>query len=228
MYWYYDSTYILVVIGVIISLIASLGVKGTFSKYSKVRSAYGLTGREVAERILYRSGITDVSIERISGNLTDHYSPREKVLRLSDTVYNSTSVAAIGVAAHEVGHAIQHHKGYAPIKVRDTIIPVVNIGQSLSIPLIVLGLFFSWSGLISLGIILFSFALIFQIITLPIEFNASRRAIRILGDESILVNQELKGARAVLTAAALTYVAAVISSALQLLRLVMLANRRRD
>lgn len=228
MYWYYDSTYILVVIGVIISLIASLGVKGTFSKYSKVRSAHGLTGREVAERILYRSGITDVSIERISGNLTDHYSPREKVLRLSDTVYNSTSVAAIGVAAHEVGHAIQHHKGYAPIKVRDTIIPVVNIGQSLSIPLIVLGLFFSWSGLISLGIILFSFALIFQIITLPIEFNASRRAIRILGDESILVNQELKGARAVLTAAALTYVAAVISSALQLLRLVMLANRRRD
>lgn len=218
----------MVVIGVIISLIASLGVKGTFSKYSKVRSAYGLTGREVAERILYRSGITDVSIERISGDLTDHYSPREKVLRLSDSVYNSTSVAAIGVAAHEVGHAIQHHKGYAPIKVRDTIIPVVNIGQSLSIPLIVLGLFFSWSGLISLGIILFSFALIFQIITLPIEFNASRRAIRILGDESILVNQELKGARAVLTAAALTYVAAVISSALQLLRLVMLANRRRD
>lgn len=226
--YYFDPTYILVILGVVLSLLASWGVKSTYAKYSKVRNIYGLTAREVAERILQGAGIYDVAIERIAGDLTDHYSPNEKVLRLSDTVYNSTSVAAIGVAAHECGHAIQHARGYAPIKVRNTIVPVVNIGQKLSIPLIMLGLVLSWTGLINIGIILFSFVLIFQLVTLPVEFNASGRALRILRDGSFLVNDELKGAKAVLTAAALTYVAAVISSALQLLRLILLSNRRRD
>ena len=226
--YYYDPTYFLVIIGVIISLLASWGVKRTYAKYSKVRTSYGLTAHEVAERILWGAGIQDVSIERVAGDLTDHYSPNEKVLRLSYSVYDSTSVAAIGVAAHECGHAIQHAKGYAPIKVRNAIVPVVNIGQQLSIPLIMLGLVLSWTGLVNLGIILFAFVLIFQLVTLPVEFNASGRALCILRDNSFLVNDELKGAKAVLTAAALTYVAAVISSALQLLRLVLLSRRRDD
>ena len=227
-FYYYDPTYVLVLLGVVISLLASWGVKRTFAKYSKVGNSYGMTAREVAERILQDAGIYDVAIEPVKGELTDHYSPSEKVLRLSATVYNSTSVAAIGVAAHECGHAIQHARDYAPIKVRNTIVPVVNIGQNFSIPLIMLGLVLSLTPLVSLGIILFSFALIFQVITLPVEFNASNRALRILDERNYLAGDELKGAKAVLTAAAMTYVAAVISSALQLLRLVLLSKRRDD
>lgn len=226
MFWYYDSTYILVILGVVISLLASGGVKRTYAKYSKVGNSYNLTARDAAERILRDAGIYDVAIEQVAGDLTDHYSPNEKVLRLSSTVCNSTSVAAIGVAAHECGHAIQHAEGYAPIKIRNAIVPVVNIGQQLSIPLIMLGLILSLTGLINIGIFLFSFVLIFQVITLPVEFNASGRALRILRDNNFLVDDELKGAKAVLTAAAMTYVAAVVSSALQLLRLVLLSNRR--
>ena len=158
--YYFDPTYILVLIGVVISLLASWGVKSTFAKYSKVRNSYGLTAMEVAERILHDAGIYDVGIEQVAGDLTDHYSPNEKVLRLSSTVCHSTSVAAIGVAAHECGHAIQHANGYAPIKVRNAIVPVVNIGQQLSIPLIMLGLVLSMTGLVNIGIILFSFVLI--------------------------------------------------------------------
>lgn len=227
-YYYWDPTYILVLAGVVISLLASWGVKSTFAKYSKVGNSYGMTAREVAERILQDAGIYDVAIEQVSGNLTDHYSPNEKVLRLSSTVCNSTSVAAIGVAAHECGHAIQHANGYAPIKVRNAIVPVVNIGQQLSIPLIMLGLVLSMTGLVNVGIFLFSFVLIFQVVTLPVEFNASGRALRILDERNFLAGEELKGAKAVLTAAAMTYVAAVISSALQLLRLVLLSKRRDD
>lgn len=226
--YYYDPTYILVLLGAFLSIAASMGVKSTYAKYSKVQNSYGLTGCEVAERILHSAGIYDVSIEQISGELTDHYSPKEKVLRLSYGVCNSTSVAAIGVAAHECGHAIQHARDYAPIRVRNAIVPVVNIGQQLSMPMIILGLVLSWSGLVKLGILLFSFVLIFQVVTLPVELNASGRALTILRDGGYLVNSELKGARAVLTAAALTYVAAVISSALQLLRLVLISRSRDD
>lgn len=226
--YYFDPTYVLVLLGVVISLIASWGVKSTFAKYNKVRNAGGITAMEVAERILHDAGIYDVGIEQVAGDLTDHYSPNEKVLRLSSTVYHSTSVAAIGVAAHECGHAIQHANGYAPIKVRNAIVPVVNIGQHLSIPLIMLGLVLGATGLVNVGIILFSFVLIFQVVTLPVEFNASGRALAILRERSFLRDEEMKGAKAVLTAAALTYVAAVISSALQLLRLVLLSKRRDD
>ena len=227
-YYYYDPTYILVLAGVVISLLASWKVKSTFAKYSKVGNSRGMTAREVAEHILQDAGIYDVAIEQVGGELTDHYSPKEKVLRLSTSVCNSTSVAAIGVAAHECGHAIQHANEYAPIKVRNAIVPVVNIGQQLSIPLIMLGLVLSLTGLVNIGIFLFSFVLIFQVITLPVEFNASGRALRILDERNFLMGDEMKGAKAVLTAAAMTYVAAVISSALQLLRLVLLSRRRDD
>lgn len=226
--YYFDPTYILVLIGVVISLLASAGVKNTFAKYNKVLNSNGITAWEVAERILHDAGIYDVRIEQVAGDLTDHYSPNEKVLRLSSTVCHSTSVAAIGVAAHECGHAIQHANGYLPIRVRNTIVPVVNIGQTLSIPLIMLGLILGATGLINVGILLFSFVLVFQVVTLPVEFNASGRALAILRERSFLREEELKGAKAVLSAAALTYVAAVISSALQLLRLVLLSRRRDD
>ncbi|BBF43026.1 probable metal-dependent peptidase [Lachnospiraceae bacterium KM106-2] len=227
--FYFDPTYILIIIGAVISLIASAKVKSTYAKYSTVRSMSGYTGASVADAILRRSGIYDVRIEHISGNLTDHYDPRSKVLRLSDSVYNSNSVAAIGVAAHECGHAIQHAKGYAPLTIRSAIVPVVNFGSSISWFLILAGLFITnGSGLITLGIILFSTAVIFQLVTLPVEFNASRRALAILGD-GLIVNTEVKDARKVLSAAALTYVAGAIASILQLLRLIILfGGRNRD
>lgn len=224
---YYDSTYILVIIGLVICLAASAGVKSTFSKYSKVGSRSGIRAEQVAAMILKGAGIYDVRIERISGDLTDHYSPKEKVLRLSDSVYGSTSVAAIGVAAHECGHAIQHSRSYMPLVIRSAIIPVANIGSALSIPLVVLGLVLSFTKLAMAGVILFSVVVALQMITLPVEFNASDRAIDILGNAGILYQDELKGAKKVLSAAAMTYVAAMVSSMLQLLRLVMIVNRRR-
>lgn len=230
MFWYYDPTYILVIIGVILCLIASARVKSTYAKYQRVRSLSGLTGAQAAEKILQYSGIYDVRIARVSGNLTDHYDPRSKVLNLSDAVYDNSSVAAIGVAAHECGHAIQHDKGYAPLRLRTVFVPVANFGSTLAWPLILLGMFIGgFESLITLGIILFSFAVLFQLITLPVEFNASHRAVRILDETGILYADEVTNTRKVLNAAALTYVAGAAASILQLLRLVLLfGGRDRD
>lgn len=228
--YYFDPTYILVIIGVVLSLLASLAVKATFAKYSKVRSLSGLTGAEAAERILRSAGIYDVTIRPISGNLTDHYDPRDKTLKLSETVYNNTSVAAVGVAAHECGHAIQHNKGYVPLRLRGALVPVANFGAGVSWPMILLGLFMGGSQtLINLGIIMFSLAVLFQLVTLPVEFNASRRAVQIVDDSGILDREEVRQTRKVLSAAALTYVAGAAASILQLLRLVILfGGRDRD
>lgn len=230
MYYYgFDPTYVLVLIGVILSMIASARVQSTFSKYSKVRSHTGMTGADAAQRILHMAGIYDVRIEHISGNLTDHYDPSNKVLRLSDSVYGSTSVAAIGVAAHECGHAIQDQKDYMPLKFRGALVPVANFGSQLAWPLILLGLFFSaFDGLITVGIIMFSLAVLFQIVTLPVEFNASKRALVMLESNAILNSDELRNTRKVLSAAALTYVASATAAILQLLRLVILFGGRRS
>ena len=225
--YFFDSTYILILIGVIIASIASFKVKSTYKKYAKVMSDSNISAVEVARYILDTSGLQDIRIERVSGDLTDHYSPKERILRLSDTTYNSRSVAAIGVAAHECGHAIQHKTGYLPIKIRNFIVPIVNLGTSLAWPIIIIGLIFSYV-FVELGIFLFSFGLIFQLITLPVEFNASSRALKILKNTSILNYKEIKSAKKVLSAAAMTYVAAAISSALSLLRLVLLYGGRDD
>ena len=233
-YYYYgiDPTYILVLIGAVICMIASARVKSTYNKYSKYRSASGMTGAEAAQRILNTAGIYDVTIQHVSGNLTDHYNPANKTLNLSDSVYGSTSVAAVGVAAHECGHAIQHQKNYVPLTLRATIVPVANLGSTLAWPLILIGLLFSRNTgalFIDIGIICFSFAVIFQLVTLPVEFNASRRALRILGEQGILSESELPYTRKVLQAAALTYVASAASAILQLLRLILLfGGRDRD
>lgn len=229
-YGLFESTYILVIIGIVLSLLASAKVKRTFAKYSKVRSLSGLTGAQAAERILHSAGIYDVTIKQISGNLTDHYDPRNKTLRLSETVYNNSSVAAVGVAAHECGHAIQHNSGYVPLRLRGALVPVANFGASVSWPLIVLGIAFGMSqSFINLGIIMFSLAVLFQLVTLPVEFNASRRAVQIVDETGMLSTQEVKQTRKVLSAAALTYVAGAAASILQLLRLVILfGGRNRD
>lgn len=227
MYW--DPTYWLVVIGAVICLLASARVNSTFNKYSNVRSLSGLTGAQAAERVLHSAGIYDVQIQHVSGKLTDHYDPRNKTLSLSDSVYGSSSVAAVGVAAHECGHAIQHQKNYAPLNLRSAIVPVANIGSTLAWPLIILGLFFG-SFLINLGIIFFSIAVLFQLVTLPVEFNASRRAVRILDETGILGRDELGYTKKVLGAAALTYVASAAAAILQLFRLILLfgGKDRRD
>ena len=216
--YYFDRTYILIIIGAVLCMIASANVNGTYKRYMGLYNSRGLRAEDVAQMILSNAGIFDVRIERIAGNLTDHYSPREKVLRLSDSVYGSSSVAAIGVAAHECGHAIQHNKGYMPITIRNAIVPVVNIGSN--------GAFINNGILVNVGIILFSFAVIFQLITLPVEFNASGRALRILKEQNILHGDELGGARKVLGAAAMTYVASMVAILLQLLRLVLIFGRR--
>lgn len=228
-YMFFDPTYILVIIGVIITLIASSRVKSTFRKYSKLGSLSGETGASTAAKILEREGIYDVRIEQVSGNLTDHFDPRSKVLRLSESVYGSTSVAALGVAAHECGHAIQHEKGYTPLKVRTAIVPVVNIGTQISWPVILIGVLFGFNEtLISIGILLFSLGVLFQLVTLPVEFNASNNALAMLDRTGILHRSELPSAKKVLRAAALTYVAAAAATILQLLRLLLLFGRRRD
>ncbi len=229
--FYFDPTYILVLIGVVLSLAASAKVRTTFSKYSRVRSMSGLTGAQAAERLLHQAGIYDVRIEHIRGNLSDHYDPRSKVLRLSDSVYGQSSLAAIGVAAHECGHAIQHQHSYVPLKLRGALVPVANIGSMASWPIIILGIIMSYNQfLITLGIILFSAAVLFQLVTLPVEFNASKRAIARLGETGILYGDELRQSKKVLDAAALTYVAAAAATILQLLRLVILfgGGRNRD
>ena len=212
-YYYYDWTYILVLIGVVLSLLASAKVKSTFARYSNVRSYSGMTGRDAAEKILHRNGIYDVQIIHISGNLTDHYNPTNKTLALSDPVYHSTSVAAIGVAAHECGHAVQHQVGYAPLSVRSALVPAANFGSMISWPLIIIGLMFNGqmsAMLINLGILLFSLAVLFQIVTLPVEFNASHRAVNVLETAGMLHPEEISGVKKVLGAAALTYVATMV------------------
>ncbi len=227
---YFDPTYFLVLIGVVLSLIASGRVKSTFSKYANVRNSRGITGAEAAEQVLHRAGIYDVRIERVGGNLTDHYDPRTKVLRLSDSVYGQTSVAAVGVAAHECGHAIQHAKGYGPLKLRSTLVPIANFGSKIAWPLIILGLFISGESsalLINIGIIAFLAAVVFQLITLPVEFNASNRAIRMIADSGMMYGEEIQGAKKVLNAAALTYVASAATAILQLLRILILTGGRR-
>lgn len=229
--YYFDPTYILVLVGAVICLIASARVKTTFHKYDKVRSMSGMTGAQAAERILHAAGIYDVSIQHVPGSLTDHYDPRSKVLRLSDSVYGSASVAAVGVAAHECGHAIQHQKSYTPLMVRGAIVPVANLGSYAAWPLIIIGMFITSSTgslLINIGIICFSLAVLFQLVTLPVEFNASCRAVQILGDTGILGQEELRGTRKVLGAAALTYVASAAAAILQLLRLLLLFGGRSD
>lgn len=227
----YDSTYILVLIGVVICMLASSRVNRVFRKYSTVRSRSGLTGREAAERILRANGIYDVTVRHIPGNLTDHYDPRNKTLGLSDSTYGSASVAAIGVAAHECGHAVQHATGYAPLKIRGALVPVANFGSSMAWPLILIGLLIRNDTallFIDLGILLFSAAVLFQIVTLPVEFNASSRAVKVLETSGMLYPEEVKQTRAVLGAAALTYVASAASAILQLLRLLLISGRRRD
>lgn len=225
--FYWDPTYILVIIGAVITMVASAKVNSTYSKYSKVRSISGMTGAEAAQRILYNAGLSHIRIEHVSGNLTDHYDPRSKVLRLSDTVYGSTSVAAIGVAAHECGHAIQDQQEYAPLRFRNAFVPVANFGSKAAWPLIIIGLLFgSNSILIEIGILCFSLAVLFQLITLPVEFNASSRAVAILGNTGMLHGEEIKQTKKVLTAAALTYVASAAAAILSLVRLILLFGRR--
>lgn len=225
-----DWTYILVLIGAILCMAASAKVNSTYNKYSKVRSMTGMTGAQVAQKILQYNGIYDVQIEHVRGNLTDHYDPSKKVLRLSDSVYGSTSVAAIGVAAHECGHAVQHQVGYVPIKIRSVLVPAANIGSKLGLPLILLGVIFGGAGstLAQIGIWVFALAVLFQIVTLPVEFNASGRAIKMLDQYGILHHQEVGHVKKVLSAAALTYVAAAASAILQLLRLVLIFGGGRD
>lgn len=225
--WYmmWDPTYILVLIGVVISLAASMKVKSTFSRYSTVRSASGMTGAQTAQRILDFAGIRDVSIVRVSGSLTDHYNPKKKEVALSDSVYGSNSVAAIAVAAHECGHVIQHANAYGPLSMRTALVPLANFGSGASWFIIIAGLIFSIHPLVTVGIVLFSLAVLFQVVTLPVEFNASHRALGILQDTGILGHEEGRSAKKVLRAAALTYVAAAAAAILQLLRLILLFGR---
>lgn len=226
--FFYDSYYlILVVPAIIISLFAQMKVKSTYKKYSRVLSQNGKNAKEVTRMILDMNGLQNVSIESVPGSLSDHYDPRTNVIRLSDSVRGDMSVASIGVAAHEAGHAIQYAEGYTPIKLRNTILPAANLGSKLSIPLILLGIILSFEPLVTVGILAFSLVLFFQLVTLPVEFNASKRAIVTLSKHNILNGEELIGARRVLFAAALTYVSAVIVSAMQLLRLILI-NRRRN
>lgn len=231
---YFDWTYVVLVLPCILfSLIASSSVNSTFNKYSKQFSRRGITGAQAAERVLRANGVTGVQITRVAGNLTDHFDPKSNVIRLSDSVYGSTSTAAIGVACHEAGHAVQYAADYAPIKLRAAIIPVTNIGSKLAMPLILIGLLLSAFenvsyGFVYLGIACFGLSLVFQLITLPVEFNASRRAIRAIEDGELLTAEEQRGARKTLTAAAMTYVAATAVALAQLLRLLVLFGRRKD
>ena len=229
-FYYYDPYYWMILVpAMLIALLAQINVSSTFNRYSQVRSARGFTGAQAAEAVLRAHGVYDVRIERVAGRLSDHYDPRSNVIRLSDAVYNSASIASVGVAAHEAGHAVQYAQGYGPIKLRPAIIPVCNIGSQFSIILILLGLFLYSQTLFGLGVILFSLAVLGQIVTLPVEFNASRRAIVSLKDTHLLDESELRGAKKVLGAAAMTYVAALLVSLAQLLRfLLAFGGRRRN
>ncbi len=226
-YYGFDWTYMLVLIGAVICMWASSRVNSTYTKYSRVRSMSGMTGAQAAERLLRSQGIYDVTVQQVSGRLTDHYDPRTKTVNLSQAVYGQTSVAAIGVAAHECGHAIQDYQGYAPLRLRSAFVPVASLGSRLAWPLIVIGLLIGMSPLLEFGIWMFVLAVLFQLITLPVEFNASARATNLLGDVGILGSQEVEYTKIVLRAAAFTYVASAASSILQLLRLVVLFGGRR-
>ncbi len=226
--FYFDWTMILVIPGLLLGIWAQTRVSSAFQKYSRVATRSGQSAQSVARSLLDRSGCGMVSVDQVSGSLTDHYDPRSNTLRLSTDVYGSGSVAAIGVAAHECGHAMQQHEGYAPLKLRSAIVPVVNIGSNLYFPIFLLGLLFSWEPLVYVGIGCFALTLLFSLVTLPVEFNASGRALRALREGGYLSNDELDGAKKVLDAAALTYVAAAISSLLQLVRLLIIARSRRD
>ncbi len=226
---FFDPTMILLVIGTVLSLMASAGVNSTFSKYSRVRSTTGMTGGEAARRLLQSQGIYDVSVRAVSGNLTDHYDPRTKTVNLSDSVFGSPSVAAIGVAAHECGHAIQDNLGYVPLRMRAAFVPVANFGSKLSWPLILLGLLLGGNNMLTqIGIWMFLAVVLFQLITLPVEFNASSRAVKVLETTGMLYPEEIRQTKAVLGAAALTYVASAASAILQLLRLLLITGRRRN
>lgn len=226
--FYYDWTMILIIPGLLLGLWAQLSVKNAFAKYSKVSVRSGQTADQVARALLNQSGNGNVSIGRVNGSLTDHYDPRSNSLSLSADVYGSPSVAAVGVAAHECGHAMQQHDGYAPLKLRTAIVPVVNIGSSLYFPIFVAGLIFSWDPLVYVGIACFALTLLFSLVTLPVELNASKRALAMLESGGMMDGDELIGVRKVLNAAAMTYVAAVVSSLLQLLRLILISRSRRD
>ena len=234
---FFDIGYLIFVVpALILSVYAQAKVSSTFNKYNSIGNRRNLSGAEIARRILDLNGLYNIPVERVSGNLTDHYDPRNKVLRLSDSVYDSMSVAAIGVAAHECGHALQHHKGYLPLKLRSALVPLANLGSKLGLPLVILGLILGigfelpgggYFSLATIGIWVFSLAVLFQIVTLPVEFNASGRALKMLGNYGIMSDDEVDDCKRVLGAAALTYVAAAASSILQLLRLVLLSGRRR-
>jgi hypothetical protein len=223
MFW--DPTFILLIPAMILAIWAQAKLKRTFSNYSKVRSGRGMTASRVARGLLDSAGLSSVNVERVAGNLSDHYDPRAKILRLSDSVYASDSVAAIGVAAHEAGHAMQHAEGYSPLAIRNAIVPVVNIGSFAAWPIFILGFFLHTPFLIQLGIILFSGAVLFQVITLPVEFNASKRALVHLREKGFLMDEEISGAKRVLDAAAMTYVAATAAAVIQLLRMILLSRR---
>ena len=231
MYWpfFYDWTYILLIPALILSMWAQFRVSSTFSRFSKVRASSGMTATQMAEQLLHAEGVYDVSVERTRGNLTDHYDPKNMVLRLSDSTANSTSVAALGVAAHEAGHVLQHRDGYAPLMLRTAAVPVVNIGSNLSWPLFLVGIIVSWEPLVYAGIALFALAVLFALITLPVEFNASKRALAALEANGYLQpGEEMRGAKKVLSAAAMTYVASAFMAIMQLLRLLAIAGSRRD
>lgn len=225
-YYYFDPTMLIVLPALLLALWAQINVSTTYSKYNKLKTSGGVTGFEAARRILDANGLYNVGIERIRGELTDHYDPRANVIRLSEAVYSSTSAAAVGVASHEAGHAVQHAVGYAPIKLRTSIIRVTNFGSMMAMPLFLVGLIFTAPALMYAGIILYSLVAVFQLVTLPVEFNASSRAMAALSASGRFSGEELRGARKVLNAAALTYVAALASSLLSLLRLLIIANGR--
>ena len=225
MFFPMDATLLLLIPAVILALWAQMRISSTFRRYSQVSSARGMRASEAARRLLDRFGLNHVAVERVPGSLTDHYDPRSKVLRLSDDVYGSTSIAAIGVAAHEAGHAVQDLQGYAPLRIRNAIVPVTNLGSTLAMPLFFLGIIMRIPALMDLGILLFAGILVFHLVTLPVEFDASSRALRLLGETQVLGTAEIAGARRVLNAAALTYVAATVMAAVQLLRLLLLRGR---
>lgn len=220
--------FLLVVPAFLLALGAQIMVKSTYAKMSRVRNSRNLTGAQAAARVLYEHGITNVRVERVAGTLSDHYDPRSNVIRLSEGVYDSTSVAAVGIACHEAGHAVQHAQNYAPIRIRNAIIPACNLGSAIGLPLAFVGLFMNFSFLFWLGILLYGLVALFQFVTLPVEFNASRRALQAIEDTGMLAGEEYKKARKVLTAAAMTYVAALAVSIANLLRLILRANNRRN
>ena len=227
--FFWDWTFLILLPGLIISVIAQYKVTGTYSKYSSRPAMCGLTGEQMARRVLQQNGIYDVTVSKTGGAMSDHYDPRKKDIRLSENVYGSSSIASIAIAAHEAGHAVQHAESYAPLTIRNTLVPVVNLFSSLAFPIFLLGLLFNKNMpvLCDIGIFLFGFAVLFQLITLPVEFNASRRAMHSIAGEGVLSNDEAVGARKMLTAAAMTYVAAMLVSVLQLLRLLALRGNRR-